>query len=265
MTRPTLILTRPVADGASWQDFFQAQGWSTLSWPLIEIQALATPENRLLMAWQTLAEHQAAMFVSRAAAQHFFAARPLGLTWPQHTRAWCTGPGTRQALLDQGLAQGQIDQPAPGASLDTEHLWPVVQAQIKPEGRVLFVRGTDADPQNARQGAAGVGRDWLAQQVTAQGAQVAWAIAYRRACPIWDRRQIERAQAAAVDGSIWLFSSAQALVHLQSLLPQQVWTRAAAVATHPRIGAQAQAMGFQPVWTCTPQPSAILALLKSLS
>ena len=116
MTRPTLILTRPAADGASWQDVFLAQGWPTLSWPLIEIQALAPAENHLLMSWQSLAEYQAAMFVSRAAAQHFFAARPLGLTWPQHTRAWCTGPGTRQALLDQGLALGQIDQPAAGAS-----------------------------------------------------------------------------------------------------------------------------------------------------
>ena len=73
------------------------------------------------------------------------------------------------------------------------------------------------------------------------------------------------ARSAAADGSVWLFSSAQALGHLQHLLPDQDWHEAHALATHPRIAAKAGQMGFGRVQVCPPSPPEVLALLKSMS
>jgi uroporphyrinogen-III synthase len=126
----------------------------------------------------------------------------------------------------------------------------------------MFVRGTDQSPA-AMQTGQGVGRDWLARQVAGQGAEVVWAVAYRRACPEWNSGLRVQARQAASDGSVWVFSSTQALAHLRELLPGQDWTRASAIATHPRIAEQAQALGFASVRTCPPSPEGVLALLKS--
>ena len=265
MTRPALILTRPMAEAMQWRDALSPEGWPVLVWPLIEIQALSPPENHLAQAWHELSTGQAAMFVSRAAVQYFFADRPKGIDWPAHVRAWCTGPGTRLALIEQGLPPEVVDHPPSGSTWDTEHLWPVVSGQVTTGFPVLIVRGTDRDPTQALQAPQGAGRDWLAQQIVGQGGRVRWAVAYRRAGPVWDAGQLERARSAAADGSVWLFSSAQALGHLQHLLPDQDWHEAHALATHPRIAAKAGQMGFGRVQVCPPSPPEVLALLKSMS
>ncbi len=259
-----LILTRPDPDNAPWLEALSAQGQAALAWPLIEIRPV-TDVQPLLIAWNSLTKRQAVMFVSRAAVHHFFAHCPPGLTWPPETRAWCTGPGTRQALLAQGLTAAQIDLPQEAGAWDTEHLWPVVQAQIFPGMDVLLVRGTDAGVTKSAGGAdAGVGRDWLAAQLLQAGARVTWAVAYERACPHWDSMRLQSAVAAAGDGSVWVFSSSQALRHLARLMPDQIWTQARALATHERIAAQARGMGFERVSVCPPSAQGVLASLESL-
>lgn len=262
MAASSLILTRPASEGDAWQVFFNRHGWTTHAWPLIEIQPLSPLENKLDEAWKSLGTCQAAMFVSKAAVRHFFAHQTAPSKWPDGVRAWCTGPGTRQALLKHGVPPQLIDQPAAGSTWDTEHLWPVVSAQVSPGCRVLLVRGTDESPV-AMQAGQGVGRDWLAKQLAGRGAEVVWAVAYRRACPQWDWGQTDLARRAASDGSVWVFSSTQALTHLGQLLTGQDWTRSSAVATHPRIAAHAQALGFVRVLTCPPAPEDVLASLKS--
>lgn len=258
-----LILTRPDPDNAPWLEALAERGQKAVAWPLIEIRP-APDAQALQAAWVHVSDCRAAMFVSRAAVQHFFAHRPPGMAWPPQTRIWCTGPGTRQTLLTQGLNADQIDLPQPDGAWDTEHLWPVVRPQITPGAHVLLVRGTDAGAIKPVQGGdSGVGRDWLAGQLQRAGAQLKWAVAYERACPRWDAARSRAAAAAAGDGSIWVFSSSQALKHLAQLLPGQIWTQARALTTHVRIADQARGMGFVRVAVCPPSAQGVLASLES--
>ena len=199
---PRLILTRPDPDNGPWLQALTRAGVAALAWPLIEIEASAHSASALARAWNGLTQCRAVMFVSRAAVVHFFAHRPAEGAWPDATRAWCTGPGTRQALMAQGLAPQQIDAPAQDASWDTEHLWPVVCQQIQPGHVVLFVRGDDAPlagtvAPSPTQTSTGVGRDWLAQQVAvfdggrvvATGTPWVWNFASPATSSRWTRRR----------------------------------------------------------------------------
>lgn len=261
----SIILTRPDPDNGPWMQALTGLEQPVWAWPLIDIRPMTATES-LASAWLAMAAHQVAMFVSRSAVQHFFALRPAASAWPVGTRAWCTGPGTRQALLAQGVPAQQIDLPSAQGAWDTEHLWLQVSDQVRPGVQVLLVRGTDADmPIRADEIDSGVGRDWLAEQIQNAGGQLTWAVAYQRACPVWDAQRLEAAAKTASDGSIWVFSSTQAVRHLKKLLPAQNWARARALATHERIAAQAKDMGFGHVVVCKPSAHDVLASLKSLS
>lgn len=270
---PRLILTRPDPENAPWLKALVECGAHAVAWPLIDIQPVHRVPDPLAPVWRSLADFRAVMFVSRSAVQHFFDRRPSSTHWPPPTRAWCTGPGTRRALMAQGLPASGIDAPAEGGTWDTEHLWPVVAAQVAPGHHFLLVRGTDEgalavpSPDGATPSLApdaGVGRDWLAQQIERLGGQVHWAVSYVRAQPHWDERQRDLARQAASDGSVWVFSSSQALTHLQRLLTDQDWHRARAVATHERIAQRARELGFGAVLTSPPDPQQVWASLKSL-
>ena len=67
------------------------------------------------------------------------------------------------------------------------------------------------------------------------GGAVDFLASYQRQSPVLDAAQRQRAQVAAGDGSIWLFSSSEAVHNLPASLPDVDWGRARAVATHARI------------------------------
>lgn len=256
-TRPRWILTRPAEEAARWQQVLSQGGASVVSWPLIDIRSVPqkAPLQEALQDW---AQWTAVMFVSRAAVQHLMALRSPSQTWGR-TRCWVTGPGTQQALLAAGVPSELVDAPdAQAGQFDTEHLWPVVQSQIRPGARVLVVRGTEADALQR----TGQGRDWLSAQLQQAGAQVQALASYMRCVPVWDAAQCAQARLAAQDGSIWLFSSSQALKNLQTLLPAQDWARARALVTHPRIAETAQSLGWGVVRTSRPAPTEIRASLE---
>jgi len=90
---------------------------------------------------------------------------------------------------------------------------------------------------------------------------------YTRHAPCWDARQQARAQAAAQDGSVWLFSSSQAVLHLQQCLPglpTRYWQAARAVATHPRIADAARAAGFGVVRLSRPTLDDVVRVVASI-
>jgi len=156
-------------------------------------------------------------------------------------------------LLQAGVDAALIDvPPAYAVQLDSEALWAVVSTQVMPPQlgstySVLLVRGRDAF---APQDAAGHGRDWLAHQLQSAGAQVAFVVAYQRLAPLWSDSDRDQAMQAASDGAVWLFSSSQALQQLQRLMPEQNWSQARALATHPRIAAALSTQGWGQVVTC---------------
>jgi uroporphyrinogen-III synthase len=253
-----VIVTRPASDAPAWVQALQHAGYEALSLPLIDIQA-TRHTDALNQAWAKWPTYAAAMFVSAQAVRFFFQHRMLDVG---STRCWATGPGTRQALVDAGVAESLIDSPAVDAEqFDSEALWHVVQNQVQPGQRVLIVRGSDgADSSNT-----GNGRDWLAQQLSAAGADTDWVAAYERTVPRWTPAQSAQAQAAATDGSVWVFSSSQAIAHLQQCLPQQSWTQSRCLATHERIAQTAHDAGFGQIIRTKPRMADVLACLESLA
>jgi uroporphyrinogen-III synthase len=248
--------------------------------PLIEVAAVTDTEP-LQQAWQQLGGWAAVMFVSANAVAAFFAEKPplapvlIGSSAIK-TRAWVTGPGTRRALLQAGVPAAGIDMPSPEAGqFDSESLWLVVADQLRAGDRVLIVRGDDVDGDSeaappgvvgglgcGAERQTGQGRDWLATQLTARGLQAQFLVAYQRRAPRWGRAEHDLAHQAADDGSVWLFSSSQAVANLGLLLPGQSWEQARAVATHPRIGLAARAAGFGRVHDSRPSLPDIVASIE---
>lgn len=251
-----VIVTRPQDEASRWLDDLRALGLDAVSLPLIAIQPVPEPDA-VVSAWHSLAGCRAAMFVSGNAVRHFFESRPEGLAWPLPTRAWATGPGTREALLHAGVAPACIDAPAPdSAQFDSETLWAQVARQVTRGDRIMIVRGRDAGLQR-------LGRDWLAERVIAAGATLETVVSYLRAVPAWNDEQQACARQSADEGAVWLFSSSQAVAHLCSLLPGQDWSRARAVATHPRIAGAAREAGFGVVCESRPSMDAVSAAIES--
>lgn len=247
-----VVLTRPRAEAQRWASRLQERGIACVVLPLLSIGPAPQPEA-LRQAAAGADGYAALMFVSANAVQGFFAAAPV----LQRARTWAPGPATREALLAAGVPAERIDAPAAEAEqFDSEHLWQRVQGQLHAGDRLLLVRGADGEGRSQ-------GRDWLAQQLAAAGVQVDTVAAYSRQAPVWDDSEQAAARRAAADGSLWLFSSSEAVQQLGALLPGQDWTGARALATHPRIAQAAAAVGFGEVIASRPGFDEVLASIES--
>lgn len=284
-----VVITRPAGDAYAWVDALQAAGYQTLALPLIEVGPAAHTQP-VMQAWAQWPNFQAVMFVSAQAVRYFFDRQPAAMqanaqrvgdalqvsssaTWATGPRCWATGPGTHKALLQAGVPEACIDSPAADAAqFDSEALWQRVSVQVQAGKPVLIVRGNDAhaDAESSTSEASstaqvGTGRDWLAQQLQAAGASAQFVVAYERRAPAWSTEQKAQAVQAATDGSVWCFSSSQAIQHLAQTLPTQSWAQARCMATHPRIAQTAQTLGFGEVHLSKPSLPALLVSLESLA
>lgn len=261
-----IIVTRPEREALAWTEQLQARGLNAVALPLIAIGP--APGNDLRQCWDTLHSFDAVMFVSSNAAQYFFESKQAlaPVPWSQiapKTRAWSPGPGTARTLLAAGVPPHVLDTPPPDAGqFDSEALWDVVHSQVRPGHRTLVVRGQEGDADATPH--AGTGREWLARQLAAAGGSVDFTVAYTRHAPQFTPPQHQTALAAAGDGSVWLFSSSQAVQHLQQWLPGQSWQAARAIATHPRIAQAAEQAGFGVVRASRPTLDAVVASIESL-
>ena len=263
--RQSVIVTRPAREAPRWIDGLRAAGFDVHALPLIAIAPVddAVAGAALVRARHDVARCHAAMFVSAAAVEHFFAPVPVGAPAavppapaPPH-RCWATGPGTVLALRRAGVSEARIDAPSgAAASFDSETLWGLVRAQVATGTRVLIVRGGDA-------GARPTGRDWLARAIEAAGGVVDTVVAYRRLEPALDAPARALATAAAEDGSVWVFSSSEAVAHLCRALPQAHWRHGRAVATHARIAQAAREAGFGHVALASPRLDDLVASIES--
>ena len=289
-----VIVTRPAHDAGDWVQQLQQNGWAAEALPLIEIAAgsSATDVQAVAQAWQAIGSYTACMFVSGNAVRFFFKQntalrqhlrglpainnvanqRPKPL--PPNLRFMAPGPGTAAALLAAGVPAGQIDAPPLDADqFDSEALWKVVGQRDWQGRRVLVVRGVTGQEQEASQTAAtsdkpavSSGRDWITRQWQAAGAEVDFVGVYERRAPLWTPAQIGRARVASADGSVWLFSSSEAVLHLTHLpgLEGVDWHRAVAVATHPRITVTVRDAGWGVVAESRPALMDILSCLRSI-
>ena len=247
-----VVLTRPQPEAGRWAARLRERGIDSIVLPLLAILPPLDAEP-LRRAVAALPGYRAVMFVSANAVQGFFAWQP-DFSLP---RAWAPGPATRDALLAAGVPAGRIDAPADDAAqFDSESLWQQVGGQLQAGDRLLLVRGADAQGRSQ-------GREWLAQQLVARGVAVDTVPVYRRALPAWSEAERLLAQRCAVDGSVWLFSSSEAAANLAQLLPQQDWSRAQAVATHPRIAEAVRRLGFGSVAASRPGHEEVVASIES--
>ena len=250
-----VLVTRPESEARHWVNDLRRRGFDAQALPLIEIAPMADAAA-LSATWRRLDSYRAVMFVSGNAARHFFGCRPEGAQWPSTTRAWSPGAGTRQALVAAGVDRELVDAPPPDAAqFDSETLWQQVASQVAEGDRVLIVRGADAQGTSS-------GRDWLAQQLAGAGAQVEVLAAYRRQPPQLSEAQLAQVRHAP-GACVWLFSSSQAIAHLQGILPGQDWAQGRAVATHPRIAQAARKAGFGVVCESRPSLDAVATALES--
>jgi uroporphyrinogen-III synthase len=278
-TATRVILTRPAGQADAWLQGLKAQGFDAQSFPLIEIADALQPQQRDALHARVFAQQEfsVCMWVSANAVNYFFQSNMLLVpvarmqAAPQlianvinhktgNLRHWATGPGTVQALLEQGIPLAQMDAPGlHSAQWDSESLWAGVAHQVHAGSKVLILRGEDIGTPNAS-------RDWLADQVRATGAQVELAAVYQRRAPLFSAQQTAWAEQAALDGSVWVFSSSQAISHLPPLDAVQGgsgWSQARCIATHARIAQAAQARGFAVVCTSRPTLQDVAQSLKS--
>ena len=259
-----LIVTRPAREAAQWVQALQQSGIAAQALPLIAIGPAPDPAALQAARAQVL-DYRAIMVVSGNAAQQFFDSKTaLALAGQApaaiKTRVWSPGPGTADTLIALGVPAACIDQPALDAEqFDSEALWAQVHSDVGAGERVLVVRGADADAPPH-----GTGREWLAQQLRARGAEVDFVVAYSRAAPLLSADQQALARDAAANGAWWLLSSSEALAHLRAALPDQAWDQARALATHPRIAQAARAAGFGRVQECRPALADVVASIESL-
>lgn len=249
MTASTLIVTRPRPQCAAWLARLAALGVDAAALPLIEILP-ARDTAQVDAAWAALGRVDLAVFVSPNAVEHFFA-HAGGAAWPAPTLAACVGPGSAQALAEQGVPAALIVQPAAdAASLDSEHLWEQLSPRRDWAGaRVLLLRGDG-------------GREWLAERLAEAGAHVEAVTVYHRAPPQFSDAEQGLLGAAQADPMrfVWLFSSAEAVANLHGLRLEGQ----RAIATHQRIAEAARAAGFHPVVLARPAPEAVTQALKGL-
>ena len=260
-----VIVTRPALDAQRWVDQLQQRGIRAEALPLIEIVCVADL-SVARAAWMHLDDYAAVMFVSGNAVEHFFAARRSAaasnaqdLASLKPVRFMAPGPGTAQVLAAQGVPAAQIDTPpADAVQFDSEALWQVIGQRDWAGQRVLIVRGQSGSAETAVDVVA-PGREWLARQLENAGASVDFVVVYERRAPTFTAAQRQRIAASQNDGSVWLFSSSEALAHL----PQPAdWSQARAIATHSRIAQAAQAAGWGVVIESRPALDDIVASIE---
>ena len=241
----TVLVVRPRAQADAWVGELAALGVPARALPLIEI--VPAPDAAGVAAVFAQVEASAAepvlVFVSPNAALGFFEAvertrrmpaHAHALAWPAHAWAAATGPGTVAALRECGVpAERIVAPPADAAQFDSEALWAVIAGWPWAARPAWIVRGNG-------------GRDWLGQQLRGAGADVQVVQSYGRVAPTFsdaERALLAEALAQPVRW-IWMFSSSEAIDHLQALAPDAHWHAGRALASHPRIAERARALGF---------------------
>ncbi len=167
-------------------------------------------------------------------------------------------------MLAAGIPANLIDAPASDAAqFDSEALWERVRSQVKAGDHVLIVRGT-TQQSSADNQALMNGRPWLADQLSAMGVRVDTVVSYQRRAPVFNSEQMVWIEAARRDGSVWLFSSSEAIENLCHRVPQIDWSSAKAIATHPRIAQAARRAGFGVVCESRPLLSDVVTSIESM-
>jgi uroporphyrinogen-III synthase len=253
----TVLVGRPREQADAWVGELAALGVPARALPLIDIAGAPDPAAvDAVFAQVEAAVEPVLVFVSPNAVIGFFEAvasvrgTPVhALAWPAQARAAATGPGTVAALRECGVPLERIAAPAADAAqFDSEALWWAIAGWPWARRPVWIVRGNG-------------GRDWLGQQLRDAGADVRVVQSYSRAAPALSEEGLALLAEALAQPArwIWMFSSSEAIDHLQALAPQSAWHAGRALASHPRIAERARSLGFGTVTSVSPTAVSVAA------
>ncbi len=248
------LITRPGAAGQQWVDALHSAGLQAQCWPAFEIHLHASDEAQ--KAFAQLAAFDCVVLVSPMAVQAVARLRNAQ-PWPEAVALAAVGEATVRAVhqILQPSARTRIIAPkiqdgAAGSEAGSEVLWPALQA-FAPR-RVLLARAQQ-------------GRDWLAQQLQAQGADVTTVAVYERVpqpLSAAQRAQLQRWRDEGVR-IVTVFTSSEAVdVVLESA---DLLRDGSAVATHSRIAQRLHQRGVTDVRIVPPQAAALIQTLQTLS
>ncbi|RJG04174.1 uroporphyrinogen-III synthase [Noviherbaspirillum sedimenti] len=254
MARP-VVITRPQAQAGALASRVAALGREALLFPLLEIHPLAdvAPLRAVL---EQLERYALVAFVSPNAIDAAFALRAQ---WPAGLALAVVGEGSRLALACHGVNDGNatILRPADSCRSDSQGLLEALDKSALRGREVLIIRGDS-------------GRELLADELRAAGANVTAVAAYRRCAPALDARQ--RAQLARLIDTPgdWIVTSSEALRNLVEMVGQVGGGNAVAkmqqqhfLLPHVRIAETAQMLGFLNITQTASGDEGLLAALQS--
>jgi uroporphyrinogen-III synthase len=255
MAAALIIVTRPGDAGARWQQRLQAAGYAAQWWPAFELGP-APDEARARAGLDRLAQFDLAVFVSPIAVAA--TAQRLARPWPASTAIGAVGAATRAAVVATWPAATALVAPLADEAAGSEAFWEAWLRSGRPATRVLILRAQH-------------GREWLAQQFAATGAEVETLAVYARmahelSAP--ERAALDTAVAAGVP-AVTIFTSTEAIAALDD---QVAATRGAdrwlrdgrALATHPRIRERLLDAGYRTVELSAADDEGLLARLESM-
>ncbi len=229
-----VLVTRPAGMSRQLVALLRVEGGEAVLLPAIEILA-ADDTAKLDAAIDRLEGFDIAIFISPTAVAKANAAVRARRDWPARLRYAAVGGGTAAALRRIGVA----DVMAPQGRGDSEALAALPELADVSGRRIVIFRG---------QG----GREGLREALEARGAQVEYAVCYRRAMPRVDVGPlVERWRRGGIDAVS--ITSAEGLRNLFALLGAAgtagaALLRAAPVfVPHPRVGEAARSLGVERV------------------
>ncbi|HEX7645311.1 MAG TPA: uroporphyrinogen-III synthase [Burkholderiaceae bacterium] len=254
----SVVVTRPAAQAAELLARLAALGRDAVSFPLLEIQALAD-KGPLRAALADLSTHVSdyafVAFVSPNAIDAVFAELPA---WPAGLPVAVMGEGSRRALAAHGVTDADTTIHSPrGPRTDSETLLEALDLAALRGRKVMILRGES-------------GRELLADRLRDAGVDVAQVAAYRRSAPVLDQAGKTRLKALLEGKNDWIVTSSEALRNLEQMVAQLPMADAVAkmqqqrlFVPHARIAETARAAGFPEVHMSASGDEALLGALQS--
>ncbi len=223
-----IVITRPIEQAHHLAELVGREGGRPILFPLLEI-APVSQGDALNAVLDKVPTCDWAIFISSNAVQQ---GMPRLLErhpqLPAHLRFAAIGPTTAAELQRYGIGNVLI----PAGRFDSENLLSLPEMQAVHGQHIAIFRGIG-------------GRDLLAEQLQARGAEVLFAECYRRINPqqdagdlpaLWQNKQLHAI----------VVTSSEALRHLVALGNDADWLRGTLLCVnHPRIGELARSYGLQ--------------------
>ena len=234
MTQSTplqILVTRPLPAGAVLCEKINAAGYQAIAFPTLVF--LPAPDTKTFnQTLKELAQNDWLIFISPQAVTAASAAIHKQLpSWPTQLNIAAVGEGTAQALQAANFPPALY----PPSRWDSEGLLALPEFSNLTGKRCVLVRGAK-------------GRELLADELTARGAQVSHLIAYERGLPRVDSKKIVR-QLQNHNLALSICTSSEGMQNLLTLVAaaQTELLALPLVVISERMRAQAREMGFKTI------------------